>query len=240
MSYDPRYFETHLSGKIFWHNVGIGLALNSSFADAYQLKVTDVSMIDAVRRSVSARDPSEVQRIFGSPDKVITRYAPGYIIDFARYELWARRLVFEAIANCPSCTLRLLFVDKPKLLAKQVLWISGLKDFSPESLMLEDQIGALHNEQRPNRVATIGALGGLGILVISMAWLRRKSNCVVNPKVSPPLVYGGLIAVCSFAPVILTYPLVHLLAVPILWTIFFAAMALYSFSSRHFAARSIT
>src|SRR5207247_8522089 len=65
LSLDREYQRTQLRHRIFWHNVGIGFAVNPELARKYELDVDDMPMMKLVRRRlVETNRADELSLVF--------------------------------------------------------------------------------------------------------------------------------------------------------------------------------
>ena len=96
-AFDRVYTSTHIQHRIFWHNVGLGFALNPTLAAKYALTLDDAPMTHLVRRRlVETGRSAEIDEIFRPTGE--EEYAfHGIAKDFVRYERIAREVVLSIV-----------------------------------------------------------------------------------------------------------------------------------------------
>jgi hypothetical protein len=170
------YVRSALRGRVFWHNVGIGFALNPALAAKYSLSLDDLPMIQLVRRHLLEMDrPDEVERLFRPSGQEDYLYQ-GITKDFAGYERAARRVVLSIIWHNKYDALHTFVVDKPRVLARELIWAAGYGDYTVDDLYLGGQVSHLASDRsraqasiylapfRPWVVGCLVAIAGLGRL----------------------------------------------------------------------------
>ena len=144
---DPAYQRSQLRHRVFWHNVGIGFALNPVLARKYALSIDDTPMIQLVRgRLMETGRASEIELVFRPPGQEDYQFS-GIARDFVRYEQVAREVVLSIMRDNKREALRTFVIDKPRLLVMQLAWAMGYHGYSIDDLHLAGQIGALADER---------------------------------------------------------------------------------------------
>src|SRR5207248_596518 len=110
------YASTHIQHRIFWHNVGIGFALNPSLAKKYALIIDDTPMMQLVRRRLIETDrAAEVDDLFrpaGHEEYAIY----GIAKDYVRYEQVAREVVASIVWHNKRDVIETFLIDKPRVM----------------------------------------------------------------------------------------------------------------------------
>jgi hypothetical protein len=221
----PEYASQKLSRKIFWHNVGMGFAVSDYFRKKYGLQLSDSSMRDFVAKSPEVEALGQRGRhIFwagtytGSwvgADPEIPRsdamYYSGMVRDFGEYESVGRSVVFRLAVDNPIRTLTLFAFEKPRLLVRQILnaFIPGL--YSTPDLMLQDQLGALASvQERTAKRLYPHLLSPLVLFTVVVAAFGFGSS--TRPERMSIFWWMLGTFLLSLAPMMVTYPLIHLMA----------------------------
>jgi hypothetical protein len=148
-SFAPAYATTHIQHRIFWHNVGIGFALNPTLAKKYALAIDDMPMLQLVRRRlVETNRSSEIYEVFRAPgpDEFNYKYY-GIAKDYVRYEQIAREVVGSIIWNNKLEALKTFVIDKPRVLFRQLAWAAGYGGYTTNELYLSGQAASLVTDQ---------------------------------------------------------------------------------------------
>jgi hypothetical protein len=205
---DDVYNESHLRHRVFWHNVGIGFALNPNLARIYSLQLDDLPMIRLVRRRLADSARSEdLARLFRPPGQEDYLHL-GITKDFSGYERVAREVVLSIVWHHKWEALRTFVYDKPRVLMMQVAWAIGYREFTFEDMHVEGQIGSLASEHRRVGGSTYlnpfrkRVLAGLVVaLLVAGAAQRRRDYAQIT-------VLAAWLLVMSVVPSIAAYPLV--------------------------------
>ncbi len=117
-SYNHKYFTDNVPQRVLWHNAVMGLALNKSIAQHYQISVlSDVSVMEAVRKFM----PS------GARDEVFfnEHYADANFRGFswAKYEQSARALYLHIITEEPYEVLFTYSYLAPRVAVKTIWYM---------------------------------------------------------------------------------------------------------------------
>lgn len=229
----PEYFATKLVHKIFWHNVGIGFSVSPYFRKRYGLALTDTNFLLHVANSPEVAAAGEAgRRVFwtgtytgqwvgGDPEipEASAMYHSGMVRDFSGYESFARQVVFRLALRHPWRTARLLLYDKPKLLLAQLANASIAGVFAPADLMLEDQAAALMNDtlriEKGANLRLMSLFSVLAIVVFAASLVVSRETARLSIAAS-----AALLVLLSTAPMIATYPLIHLMASTLVAVVF--------------------
>ena len=218
-SFDRVYASTHIQHRIFWHNVGIGFALNPTLAAKYALTLDDMPMIQLVRRRLvdtgRAADLDEVFRPAGQEDYAFN----GIAKDFVRYERIAREVVLSIVWHDTGQALKTFVVDKPRILFRQLAWAAGYGGYSIGDLYLTGQAQALATEK--SRAADAIYLNPFG------PWASAALIAVVLLGAGKTTDYITLVALAaaigmaSLLPAMVAYPIVSAIGVALATLPFF-------------------
>ena len=234
-SFDRVYTATHIQRRIFWHNVGIGFALNPALAKQYDLTVDDMPMIQLIRRRlVETNRAGELNDVFMPPGQENYRYN-GIAKDYVRYEQLAREVVLSIVWHNKLRALETFVVDKPRLLFRQLAWAVGFGAYSVDELYLAGQIGSLPTDQARRDqgiyLRLFAPLAWAG--VIAAVWLGGV------PRARDYAILAGLAAwlcAASLLPVLLAYPIISALGVSLVTVPFFGlsilALAVHAAAAR--------
>lgn len=222
LAVDKVYEESQLRHRIFWHNVGIGFALNPTLARKYSLIIDDMPMIQLVRRRlVETNRANELDLVF-RPAGLEDYQFSGFAKDFVRYEKVAREVVVSIMWNNKLETVRTFIVDKPRVLVMQFAWAMGYQGYSIDELYLGGQIGALVPERdRPEKSIYLDLfrpwiLGGFVATVLLGSMARRRREYVQLAILSLWM------CAVSLLPVMAAYPIISAIGVALVTTPFCA------------------
>jgi hypothetical protein len=227
---DREYERTQLRHRIFWHNVGIGFALNPVLAQKYGLIIDDMPMIQLVRRRLVETNRADELSLVFMPAGQEDYQFNGFARDYVRYEREARGVVFSIVWNNKWEAVKTFLVDKPRLLAKQLAWATGYRAYSIDDLYLGGQIWAIAtprdradktiylNVFRPWVLITIAlavCLGGapasrrpffelwaLSLWIGAISLLPSMAAYPIISNLGPPLVTVSFVVLAGFAWVV--------------------------------------
>ena len=224
VSVDREYERTQLRHRIFWHNVGIGFALNPVLAQKYGLIIDDMPMIQLVRRRlVDTNRADELPLVFMPPGLEDYQFN-GFARDYVRYEREARRVVFSIVWNNKWEAVKTFLVDKPRLLAKQLAWATGYRAYSIDDLYLGGQIWAIATPRdRADKTIYLDVLRPWVLIAIALA------GCLGGARASRRRfvelwALSLWIAVISLLPSMAAYPIISNLGPPLV-TVSFVVLA---------------
>ncbi|MDP1571584.1 MAG: hypothetical protein Q8L86_16440 [Vicinamibacterales bacterium] len=245
-AYHPRYFDTHMTRHILWHNMGIGLALQPAFAERLRLADGPLRRVDeggdgAMMETVAAALLAEgrtntITRIFGAAYTNPTGDPAGATVDvgaflhgagsdLALYDQEVKRFVLATMAAAPWRTVELYFWYKPRYVFAHFLWFSGVTTSRPGI----DAGG--HQSPLFGGGARRPGMGGTPLAVFVGLLVAAFSRFAVG--VPPSVWYLALagsatLLVCTLAPMIVTYAAPFLMATPlaalVLTLLFLAAL----------------
>jgi hypothetical protein len=214
------YDQSQLRHRIFWHNIGIGFALNHVLAQKYSLLVDDWPMMRLVREHLIATNRAEeIELVFMPPLAGFTYY--GIARDYVRYDQVAREVVFDIARHNKWQTIKTFLVDKPLVLWRQLTWAAGYQNYSLEVLHIEGQRKAIAADDiRRTQGLYLNPLRldvwiGLSILVAIIMWGQTA------PRFRVGISLAAWIATTSLIPNLVAYPIISAIAVA-LTTIIFA------------------
>jgi hypothetical protein len=142
------YARSALRSRVFWHNVGIGFAMNPTLAAKYQIYLDDLPMIQLVRRRLAeTHRQDEIDRLFRPAGQEDYLYL-GITKDFAGYERVAREVVLSIIRHDTYQALRTFVFDKPRVLVRQLIWAAGYGNYTVTDLYLGGQVSHLATPER--------------------------------------------------------------------------------------------
>jgi hypothetical protein len=146
VAFERVYASTHIQHRIFWHNVGIGFALNPALAKKYSLSIDDTPMMQLVRLRLTetgrAREIDDVFRPIGQEEYAFY----GIAKDYVRYEQIARDVVLSIVWHNKMDALKTFVIDKPRVLFRQLAWAAGYGGYSTTDLYLTGQGASLVSE----------------------------------------------------------------------------------------------
>lgn len=227
-TYSPEYFETKGQYHVVWHNIGIGLSLHPRIADEYNLAVDDLPMVNLVKKQARILGGNKlVEDIFGQNTNV-----HGIASNLQLYESTARQLVFEIVKNHPKDILELQFWYKPKVFIKNVLWAAGIYPSNYEELKISGQIGSITAEQ--DRFVKGIFLVPINWYVLGCLTLLAITFSTLSLKLGAFLIV--IQAITSLIPAFVTYPLIHTLAIPLIFVTMFIQMVALAILKKIFVA----
>ena len=222
MAVDDVYGRSHIRGRIFWHNVGTGFALNPVLAQKYSLAIDDMPMIRLVRqRLVQTNRAGDIDVVFRPAGQEDYQYS-GIAKDFVRYERIAREVVLSIAWNDKYETLRTFLVDKPRLLMMQLAWAAGYQGYSIDDLYLAGQIGALVDERkRPEQSIYLNPFRPWILAGVVVALLLVGSVGARSAEYQEMALLSLWTTVVSLLPAMIAYPIISaiglvLVTVPLL------------------------
>jgi len=223
----PEYASQKLSHKLFWHSVGIGFAVSDYFREKYDLQLSDLdlSMLHLVAKSPEVEAlGSRGRHIFwagtytgnwvGSDPEIQSgndMYYSGMVRDFGEYESVSMKVVFRLVVDNPMHTLILFAFEKPRLLLRQILnaFVPGL--YSVPELMLQGLSETLASvDERIAKRIYPHLLSPLALLAIAAGAAGLSATTRSKRMSLCFLVFGAFLA--SLVPLLLSYPLIHLMA----------------------------
>lgn len=210
-AFETVYATTHIRHRIFWHNVGIGFALNPVLAEKYALTVDDFPMIQLVRRHlVETGRAAEIDELFRPAGQEQYHYY-GITKDFVHYERVAREIVLSIVWNNPGLALKTFVVDKPRVLMRQFAWAAGYGGYSPNDLYLTGQALALATPSTRAANGIYLAPFGPWASVALLAVVLLAAGTAGDYRRLAAVAAG--IAAASLLPALVAYPIVSALAV---------------------------
>jgi hypothetical protein len=219
VSFERVYASTHIQHRIFWHNVGIGFALNPELAKKYALMIDDLPMMQLVRRRLietgRAHEIDDVFRPAGHEDYAFY----GIAKDYVRYEQVAREVVASIVWRNKREALQTFVIDKPRVLFRQLAWAAGYGGYSASDLYLTGQASSLASDQSrreraiyldPLNPSVLAAL--LAVTLIGGGGARRAGSvCAV----------AAWMCAMSVLPALVAYPIISALGVALAAVAFF-------------------
>jgi hypothetical protein len=224
VSMDREYERTQLRHRTFWHNVGIGFALNPVLAHRYGLTIDDLPMMQLVRRRLVETNRADELLLVFMPAGEENYQFNGIARDYVRYEREARGVVLSIVWNSPWEAVKTFLLDKPRLLAKQLVWATGYSAYSIDDLHLVGQIASIASgRDRADKMIGLNpfrpwVLAGLVVAV----WIAGGP---ASPR--PFLELWALslwMCVVSLLPSMVAYPIISNLGPPLV-TISFVVLA---------------
>jgi hypothetical protein len=238
LSVDREYDKSQLRHRVFWHNVGIGFALNPVLAQKYDLIIDDMPMIQLVRRRlVETGRADELQLVFMPAGQEDYRFN-GIARDYARYEREARSVVRSIVWNDKWEAVRTFLIYKPRLLVRQLMWAMGYQGYSIDDLYLAGQSLALACEHdRAEKMIYLDFLRPWMLAaVVAAVWLgegfRRRRQFFQ--------LFAASLAMCGFSllPAMAAYPIISALA-PTLVTISLCVLAGFAWAAAVVGASAV-
>ena len=224
VSFDRVYASTHIQHRIFWHNVGIGFALNDELARKYSLSIDDMPMMQLVRRRlVETGRASEVDEVFRPAGH--EEYAfYGIAKDYVRYEQVAREVVASIVWHNKRQALKTLLIDKPRVLFRQVAWAAGYGAYSTSDLYLTGQATALaaDGDRREHRIY----LDPLRLWVLAALLAATLAGGGGTRQAWTLCAVAAWICAVSLLPAMVAYPIISALGVS-LAAIAFLALSVF-------------
>jgi hypothetical protein len=208
--YHPRYFQDIGSEHVFWHNTVMGLSLHPRLAQTYQIDIDDEKIMEATERYLR-EDGQEVRRqaIFCRKDYARDPCAPLASIDWVTYDLAVRDMFLDACRKFPVEVAVTHLFYKPMLLVKQFCWAIGLDP--PDVVAAARRRGhtlAAPEVRRARRLYYNPFR--LRHLFAVLACLLLAGTALVQEGRSLLLVSTFVFAF-SLLPVLVVYPLLHVL-----------------------------
>jgi hypothetical protein len=206
----PEDYKTGDQGRSFWHNIFSGLAVNPVLADRYELRIDDMSIIQATGRYLmeSGRE-DEWQALGGN--------SPNYShIRWGRYDEAVRDMMLVRCTQYLGQCVAAFLWYKPLSLVNHVQWLWGLRDFPPDidlwaskffGPVVKDEIVA--TTSRLDAAQSRARLWFPRILVVSLGFLILSFACKWRNQLQPVFVSTLLLALGSLFPAMVGYPAPH-------------------------------
>jgi hypothetical protein len=226
VTYDRRYYTTHMAHHLFWHNAGLAFALHPQLGKAYDYITLDESMMNRVARYLFSRgDNGTLVRIFGSAYSNTTGTADGVHVDvgpflhsptsdLSLYNDVVGQIVFETVRAHPWQTAALFAYYKPRYVFSFLMWL--MIDRPAVDGSGHQRLGIKGVSFTPVRPAGIGLL----VLMLSVAWPLGMS------RLSAGLLPAALLMLFSLLPQMITYPGGALMGEPLFAVSFVLYMAI--------------
>jgi hypothetical protein len=129
--YNPYYLRADVSGRVFWHNMVMGLSANSEIRRRFKIDLlNDSSITEAIRHYLATTGRTKQRDVIFPRDD----YAQGnfYRFKWSMYEPVAREFYFHILETMPVEVLKTYFVVVPKIYAASLSYMAGgafLKDY---------------------------------------------------------------------------------------------------------------
>jgi hypothetical protein len=206
----PDEYRTGDQGRSFWHNIFSGPAVNPVLADRYELRIDDMSIIQATGRYlVESGRQDEWQALGGN--------SPGYShIRWGLYDEAVRDMMFARCTQYTGQCMVAFLWYKPLSLVNHVLWFWGLRELPPDvDLWVSKFFGPVVKDEIITTTSRLDAsqsraplwfprilVAALGFLMVSFA--REWRN-----QLQPVFVSTLLLALGSLVPAMIGYPAPH-------------------------------
>lgn len=206
----PDDYKAGDQGRSFWHNIFSGLAVNPVLADRYELRIDDMSIIQATGRYlVESGREDEWQALGGN--------SPGYShIRWGLYDEAVRDMMFARCTQYSGQCIATFLWYKPFSLVNHVLWLWGLRDLPPDmdlwaskffGSVVKDEIVA--TTSRLDATQSRARLWFPRILVASLGFLIVSFARKWRDELQPVFVSTLLLALGSLFPPMVGYPAPH-------------------------------
>jgi hypothetical protein len=206
----PDEYKTGDQGRSFWHNIFSGLAVNPVLADKYELRIDDMSVIQATGRYlVESGQEDDWQALGGT--------SPGYShIRWGRYDEAVKDMMFARCTQYFGQCIAAFLWYKPLSLVNHVLWLWGFRDLPPDmDLWASKFFGPVVKDEIVVTTSRLDAtqsrarlwfprilVASLGFLIVSL--VREWRN-----QLQPVFVSTLLLALGSLSPAMVGYPAPH-------------------------------
>ena len=214
-----------IHGHVFWHSVLSGLAFSRQLADAWQIRLDDVSVIAATGRFLTERGESDRWSAVEGPGAAYStvRWAP--------YDVAVRELVVDICLEDPLACADSLLIEKPAALIGNVAWVSGLREALPRPELLDETVSrevALARDHL-DRIGFSGPLSTWTLIVAASALiLAAWAGPLVDARRDRTGLALAILWAASAVPSLVAYPAPHVVGEPVVlsWTLLLATPAL--------------
>jgi hypothetical protein len=126
-AFPPEYFRgDHMVTRVVWHSLFSGLAFNPHFADRYQIRIDDFSVVRALRQYLQEQGRGdEFDALLAGPTLASGIY-------WGPYDLLVRDMLVSRCSAQPTECLTAVTYYKPRSLAATVAWVYGLRPEPPD------------------------------------------------------------------------------------------------------------
>ena len=201
---------TQILTRVFWHNIFSGFAFHPILADKYQLRIDDLSVIDATAQYL--KEKNELAAI-GNIET--------YDMRWSVYDAVVRKMFIERCKQYPIECLETFFYYKPISFLGNIAWLYGLRQYPPDlDVFVSRQFGDVVKRQfietthlldaRHQRVifySIVPFLVLLAFLILLLGDGGGNKRDLMNSFKAVGLLFLG-----SLAPVIIGYPGAHTIA----------------------------
>ncbi len=202
-TYNPEYFGQHVSSRVLWHNLVMGLSANHNLAERFALRpLDDVSVTEAVKDHLSKERRAELrQKLFRDPDYSVGNFA-GF--KWTAYEPAARGLYFHILRDHPTEVFKTYVWFMPKILIANISYMMGF------ALLDTELHGAGRLETTSQRDMRDHYLNPFR--VIPMLLLLASSlllSCSTSQRDKSTTASIGIVVVVSAGPPLLAMPVLQ-------------------------------
>jgi hypothetical protein len=209
-TYNERYLREDVVGRVFWHNLLMGLAINPTFQLKYGIvPLDDVSVTEAVRKSMIDDGRSrEAGEIYPSPD-----YHAGNFRDFhwRRYEDEARALYVKVALQAPLELAKTYLVWAPRVTWDSVRELFGVEP-GRSDVPTANAMKTAPLEFRAAHDLFLSLVRSLALCVLAVATLLLTLSSGLPVMY---LVTAAILLALSWAPAVLATPAIQYLQLPI-------------------------
>jgi hypothetical protein len=209
-TYNDRYLHQDVVGRVFWHNLLMGLAINPTFQLRYgMVPLDDVSVTEAVRKSmIDAGRFREAAELYPTQD-----YHAGNFKDFhwRSYEEEARSLYFKIALETPLELAKTYIVRAPQVIWDNVQELCGVEPGRGDTRTAQAMRTA-PLEFRAAHDLFLSLFRPLILCVLAVATLLLSLS---SPTPAMYLVAAAILLAFSWAPAVLATPAIQYLQLPI-------------------------
>jgi hypothetical protein len=198
--------------RVFWHNIFSGLIFNPSFAERYELRIDDISIIRATGRFLMETNRQQDWEAVGGT-------TPNYAgMRWQAYDATVKDMLFARCQEHFGECLSTFFYYKPLSLAKHLLWLCGLVAQPPNVDLLVSTFPEVSDVVKKQFFATTRMLdatnnrGPLWLIGLTIAMGAIQALTLLHKNKNQfraVLITVLLLAMGSLIPTLIGYPALH-------------------------------
>jgi hypothetical protein len=216
---NPRYLDSDLSTRVFWHNALIGLSINPVLREKYGFTaLRDDSITEAVRRRMIGENRRKAATALFPSDYLKGNFAN---FDWRSYEVEARSMYIRIFSDNLKEVLHTYAFLAPTLIIEELEYLSG-KSFTEDISFggVEQFVSTAERAEKDLFFSLLRPIPVAAMLAVCAMLLTARADCAVP--------HAAIVAmfVLSLIPPILATPAIQYIQLPLLLgvaLIYFAA-----------------
>jgi hypothetical protein len=215
VTYNPHYFQSDISTRVFWHNLLLGLAPNPTLKREYGFSpLDDVSITEAVRRNMIADGRGEsAATLYPGEDYAVGNFKN---FDWGTYEVEARALYFKVIRDATWEVIKTYAIVAPTVFWQQIEVLSGRGE-DAETVLPKQALRIASIEFRRAYRLHLSMVRPAALIAILASIALMALGTAHNPTAHNRWIAYCLVVltVVSVAPAILATPVIQYSQIPL-------------------------